>query len=55
MVASAFRRLDATFVYETVHASNLVSRRMVEACGLCLHPALKCGLAVAVGSERFTT
>ena len=50
---AAFEELGAATFYEQVSAENTVSRRMVEACGLTLHPTLKSGLA-AVGAEKFT-
>lgn len=54
MIASVFRDLDATHVYELVSASNVPSRRMVEACGLRPEPGLVCGLAISQESARFT-
>jgi hypothetical protein len=54
MIASVFRDLGATHVYELVSASNVPSRRMVEACGLRLEPGLVCGLATSQESARFT-
>lgn len=53
-IVSAFRDLEATHVYELVSASNTLSRRMVEACGLRHEPTLVCGLAMRDESERFT-
>jgi hypothetical protein len=54
MIVSVFRDLDATHVYELVSASNILSRRMVESCGLRPEPALVCGTATPDGSARFT-
>jgi hypothetical protein len=54
MIVGAFRDLDATHVYELVSASNVPSRRMVEACGLRPEPGLVCGLATSQESARFT-
>lgn len=51
--AMAFEQLGATVFYEQVAATNIPSRRMVEACGLTLHPHLKSGLA-STGAEKFT-
>ena len=50
---AAFTAFDATVVYELVTATNIPSRRMVEACGLALHPYLKSGLA-STGKGMFT-
>lgn len=50
---TAFEQLGATVCYEQVAATNIPSRRMVEACGLTLHPYLKSGLA-STGTEKFT-
>ncbi|MCO5063628.1 MAG: GNAT family N-acetyltransferase [Rhizobiaceae bacterium] len=54
MIISAFRDLGATHIYELVSATNTASRRMVEACGLRLEPALVCGAATPARQERFT-
>jgi hypothetical protein len=54
MIAAVLRELDATHVYELVSASNIPSRRMVEACGLRRAPSLVCGVAVAGETGRFT-
>ncbi len=54
MIVSVFRDLDATHVYELVSASNVLSRRMVESCGLRHEPGLVCGLAMRDENERFT-
>jgi len=54
MIAGVFSDLDATHVYELVSATNILSRRMVEACGLRLEPALVCGMATRRDSARFT-
>lgn len=54
MIVSVFRDLDASHVYELVSATNVPSRRMVEACGLQHQPALVCGVAMRQDSERFT-
>jgi Acetyltransferase (GNAT) family len=50
---AAFTRFGATLVYEQVTATNTPSRRVVEACGLALHPNLKSGLA-STGKGMFT-
>ena len=54
MVVSAFRDLGATHIYELVAASNVPSRRMVEACGLRHEPELACGVAAPSDSARLT-
>ncbi len=54
MIDRLFRDLDATHIYELVSASNIPSRRMVEACGLRHEPGLACGIASANDSARFT-
>jgi RimJ/RimL family protein N-acetyltransferase len=54
MVASAFRDLDATHVYELVSATNIASRRMVDSCGRRPEPALVCGIATPNDGARFT-
>ncbi|MCF3642627.1 GNAT family N-acetyltransferase [Rhizobium sp. TRM95111] len=54
MIGRVFRDLDATHVYELISETNLPSRRMAEACGLRLEPALTCGAAMPDGGERFT-
>ena len=54
MIIGVFRDLDATHVYELVSASNVASRRMVEACGLRHEPGLVCGAATPLESARFT-
>lgn len=54
MVVSVFRDLDATHVYELVSATNVPSRRMVEACGLQHEPSLVCGVATRQDSARLT-
>jgi RimJ/RimL family protein N-acetyltransferase len=54
MVVAAFRDLGASHVYELVSATNEVSRRMVEACGLRHAPELVCGLATREAAARFT-
>lgn len=54
MVVAAFRDLGASHIYELVSASNEVSRRMVEACGLRHAPDLVCGLATREEAARFT-
>lgn len=53
MVRAAFDRLGASRIYELASATNLQSRRMIEACGLKLEPKLKCGNATAF-KEKFT-
>jgi Acetyltransferase (GNAT) family len=55
MVVAVFRDLGATHIYELVSATNIPSRRMVEACGLRHESALACGLATPDESTRFTT
>jgi len=52
-ILAAFTDLGADAVYELVHESNAVSRRMVESCGLRHQPAYKTG-TVTSGAERFT-
>jgi RimJ/RimL family protein N-acetyltransferase len=54
MIVSVFRALGATHIYELVSATNIASRKMVEACGLRLEPALMCGAATPTGNARFT-
>ncbi|WP_037547683.1 GNAT family N-acetyltransferase [Stappia stellulata] len=54
MAVRAFRELGASHIYELVSASNEVSRRMVEACGLRHAPELVCGLATREAAARFT-
>lgn len=54
MILSVFRDLGATHIYELVSASNMPSRRMVEACGLRLEPSLICGMATPSEGTRFT-
>ena len=54
MIASVFRDLEATHIYELVSATNAPSRRMVEACGLRREPSLVCGIAMPNDSPRFT-
>lgn len=54
MIDQVFRKLGASHVYELVSASNIASRRMVEACGLRLEPTLTCGIATPHESARFT-
>jgi len=54
MIVSVFRGLGATHVYELVSATNIPSRKMVEACGLRHEPGLICGLATPNESTRFT-
>ncbi|WP_431322419.1 N-acetyltransferase family protein [Rhizobium sp. YTU87027] len=54
-VREAFETLGADEVVEFVHADNTVSRRMIEACGLRLDPAILCGLATPIVDARFTT
>jgi hypothetical protein len=48
------RQLGASHIYELVSASNIPSRRMVEASGLRLEPTLTCGIATPHESVRFT-
>jgi RimJ/RimL family protein N-acetyltransferase len=54
VVAGAFQSFDATHIYELVSTTNAASRRMVEACGLRLAPALVCGAATPISSPRYT-
>lgn len=54
LIRAAFEELGAQRVYEMVAPSNIASRRMVEACGLRLDPALRCGVAVPADAARFT-
>lgn len=54
MIVSVFHELDASHVYELVSATNIPSRRMVEACGLRHEPALVCGVAMPDGRAPFT-
>ncbi len=54
LIARVFRELDATHIYELVSSTNIVSRRMVEACGLRHTPSLVCGLATSNDNARFT-
>lgn len=54
MINRVFRDLKASHIYELVSASNVVSRRMIEACGLRLDPTLTCGIATPNKSGRFT-
>lgn len=54
MIERVFRELGASHIYELVSASNVPSRRMVEACGLSLEPTLACGIATSHESARFT-
>jgi GNAT superfamily N-acetyltransferase len=54
MIERVFQELGASHIYELVSASNVPSRRMVEACGLRLEPALTCGIATPHENARFT-
>ena len=54
MVSECFSRFDADCIHELVAATNMPSRKMVEASGLRLDPALKCGIAMVGGEGRFT-
>ena len=54
MIDRVFRELNASHIYELVSANNVASRRMVEACGLQLEPALTCGIATPHESNRYT-
>jgi RimJ/RimL family protein N-acetyltransferase len=54
LIERVFRDLGASHVYELVSATNIPSRRMVEACGLRLEPTLTCGIATPHESARFT-
>jgi RimJ/RimL family protein N-acetyltransferase len=54
MVASAFRDLGATHIYELVSATNVPSRRMVQSCGLLPEPGLVSGVALPNEGRRFT-
>lgn len=53
MVYECFSRLDVESIHERVAASNIPSRKMVEASGLRLDPTVKCGIAMSNGEERF--
>jgi ribosomal protein S18 acetylase RimI-like enzyme len=53
-IGAAFDRLGAGSVYEQVSATNIPSRRMVEAAGLALDPSLVAGIAVPADTARFT-
>lgn len=54
MIDRVFEGLNATHIYELVSATNVVSRRMVEACGLRLEAKLTCGMATPQERGRFT-
>jgi hypothetical protein len=54
MVFECFSCLDADGIHEFVAASNIPSRKMVEASGLRLDPTVKCGIAMSGSGERFT-
>jgi RimJ/RimL family protein N-acetyltransferase len=54
LVSRAFSDLGATHIYELVSATNLPSRRMVEACGLRHEPHLICGVATVEDAATFT-
>ncbi len=54
MVSECFSRLNAESIHELVAATNIPSRKMVEASGLRLDPTLKCGIAMRGDEERFT-
>jgi RimJ/RimL family protein N-acetyltransferase len=54
MIDRVFQELGASHIYELVSASNIPSRRMVEACGLRLEPTLTCGAATPHANARFT-
>ena len=54
MVADSIADLGATSIHEYVAATNMPSRKMVEACGLRLDPELKGGIAVPAGADKFT-
>jgi RimJ/RimL family protein N-acetyltransferase len=54
MIDHVFRNLGASHIYELISASNIPSRRMLEACGLRLEPTLTCGIATPYESRRFT-
>jgi RimJ/RimL family protein N-acetyltransferase len=54
MIDRLFRDLGATHVHELVSATNIPSRRMVEACGLRHEPGLVCGIATASDHAHFT-
>jgi hypothetical protein len=53
-ISRAVRDLGATHVYELVSATNIPSRRMVEACGLRQDPGVLAGMAVPSDGARFT-
>lgn len=54
IVASAFRDLGASHIYEMVSETNVPSRRMVEACGLRHDASVVSGIATAAENGRFT-
>ncbi|KAA9384288.1 GNAT family N-acetyltransferase [Neorhizobium galegae] len=54
MIDQVIRNFGASHIYELISASNIPSRRMVEACGLRLEPSLTCGIATPQESKRFT-
>ncbi|MCX8572975.1 GNAT family N-acetyltransferase [Aminobacter sp. MET-1] len=54
MIIGVFRDLDATHIYELVSATNIASRRMVEASGLRHEHGLVCGVATAREIARLT-
>lgn len=54
MVSECFSRLDAESIHELAAATNLPSRKMIEAIGLRLDATLKCGIAMASDGARFT-
>jgi len=54
MIERVLKELGASHIYELVSASNVPSRRMVEACGLTLELTLTCGIATPQESARFT-
>ncbi|MCE7027471.1 GNAT family N-acetyltransferase [Jiella avicenniae] len=54
MVATSFRDLGATHLYELVSAANVPSRKMVATCGLRHEPELICGVVAPNEGARFT-
>ncbi|MEZ5780176.1 MAG: GNAT family N-acetyltransferase [Rhizobiaceae bacterium] len=54
MIVNVFRDLEATHIYELVSATNIPSRRMVEASGLRHDPGLVCGVATLREGQRLT-
>jgi len=53
MIRAAFEQLAVDRIYELASATNIPSRRMIEACGLSMEPNLKAATAGPQG-EKFT-